>query len=263
MASSSAKLVVAIDFGTTYSGYAYSFKSDPMAIKTNKSWSKSLVSMKTPTVILVNKDLKFDCFGYEAEEKYSQLLEDNEADDWALFRRFKMVLYKTPELSKQLEITDLSGKVKMSAITAFSMSIRYLKNHALSSLNVRQARSVQESDVRFVITVPAIWDDRARLFMREAAAEAGIPTEQFSLALESEAASIWCQSIPFILSSDGTRRYCRYHNSSKAEGWTAERASQSKWRQLGRHTSGQSFYSNSKRRSWSRDDEEVRNRMFM
>ncbi|XP_053400356.1 heat shock 70 kDa protein 12A-like isoform X2 [Mercenaria mercenaria] len=198
-------LVVAIDFGTTYSGYAYSFKSKPTEIKTNQSWSKSLISLKTPTVILVDQDRKFHAFGYEAEEKYAQLLEDDEADGWALFRRFKMQLYKNPDLSKGLEVTDLSGKVKIPAISAFSMAIRYLKDHVLATLNEKRSGKliIDESDVHFVLTVPAIWDDRARLFMREAAADAGIPNDRFSLALESEAASVWCQNIPFVVSTDG------------------------------------------------------------
>lgn len=203
--SSSTLLVVAIDFGTTFSGYAFSFKSKPTEVRTNQSWSKSLVSMKTPTVILVDKDRKFNAFGYEAEEKYTQLLEDGEAEGWALFRRFKMTLYKNPDLSKGLEVIDLSGKVKIPAIAAFSMAIRYLKDHALATLNERRTGKlvIDESDIHFVVTVPAIWDDRARLFMREAAADAGIPNERFSLALESEAASVWCQNVPFVVSTDG------------------------------------------------------------
>lgn len=96
MSTSCRLLVVAIDFGTTYSGYAFSFKSDPMRVMTNQSWSKRLVSLKTPTVILLDTNRKFHSFGYEAEEKYAQLLEDGEADGWALFRRFKMQLYKNP-----------------------------------------------------------------------------------------------------------------------------------------------------------------------
>jgi len=60
-----------------------------------QSWAKTLVSLKTPTVLLLDPDRKFHAFGYEAEEKYSDLLTDEEADGWALFRRFKMALYHT------------------------------------------------------------------------------------------------------------------------------------------------------------------------
>jgi hypothetical protein len=75
-----------------------------------------------------------------------------------------------------LEITDLSGNVKIPAITAFSMSIRYLKEHVMATLNERRSGKmvIEETDIHFVLTVPAIWDDRARLFMREAAADVSL-----------------------------------------------------------------------------------------
>ena len=61
------------------------------------------------------------------------------------------------------------------------MSIEYLKNHLLETLNAksktksgvksgpRPKSSIKLSDVHFVLTVPAIWDDKAKLLMREAA----------------------------------------------------------------------------------------------
>uniref|UniRef100_K1PS94 Heat shock 70 kDa protein 12A n=1 Tax=Magallana gigas TaxID=29159 RepID=K1PS94_MAGGI len=48
-------------------------------------------------------------------------------------------------------------------------------------------------DIHFVLTVPAIWDDTAKMFMREAAVDAGIKSDQLLIALEPEAASIYCQ----------------------------------------------------------------------
>lgn len=73
----------------------------------------------------------------------------------------------------ETEITDLSGNVKMPIIDIFSMAIRYLKDHALETLNNPRTPDVKvgQSDVYFVLTVPAIWDEKARLFMREAAAQ--------------------------------------------------------------------------------------------
>ena len=48
-------VVAAIDFGTTYSGYGYSFKSDPQNICLHK-WDKTgLTSLKTPTTLLLKK----------------------------------------------------------------------------------------------------------------------------------------------------------------------------------------------------------------
>jgi molecular chaperone DnaK (HSP70) len=53
----------------------------------------------------------------------------------------------------------------------FSMSIRYLKEHMLQRA-VNTVSGIMEHDIQWVLTVPAIWDDAAKQFMREAATEA-------------------------------------------------------------------------------------------
>jgi len=88
-------VVTAIDFGTAYSGYAFSFKHDPMKVQI-PSWiagSDRLISYKTPTCVLVNPEKKFDSFGYEAENKYYSLAQEEMHHDWMFFRQFKMVLH--------------------------------------------------------------------------------------------------------------------------------------------------------------------------
>jgi len=56
----------------------------------------------------------------------------------------------------------------MSAMTIFSMAINYLREHLIRALN-DAFPGFEEGDVMFVITVPAIWNDGAKQFMREAA----------------------------------------------------------------------------------------------
>lgn len=55
------------------------------------------------------------------------------------------------------------------------MAIEYLKDHLLDTLQSKSKTSsrvdITVKDVHFVITVPAIWDDKAKLIMREAAME--------------------------------------------------------------------------------------------
>ena len=50
-------MVCAIDFGTTYSGYAYSMRSDPMKIYCPHwtSGTSTLASCKTPTTVLLDR----------------------------------------------------------------------------------------------------------------------------------------------------------------------------------------------------------------
>ena len=102
-----ALVVVGIDFGTTYSGYGYSFrdeyKKDHSKIYSNSDWKSGdgLITTKTPTVILFDENEKFHSFGYKAEAAYSRLLEDDKADGYSYFSRFKMKLFQDED-SKEL-----------------------------------------------------------------------------------------------------------------------------------------------------------------
>jgi hypothetical protein len=59
---------------------------------------------------------------------------------------------------------------RLPAKTVFSMAIRYLKDHLLTTVRNR-VPSILETDVHWVLTVPAIWTDAAKQFMREAATD--------------------------------------------------------------------------------------------
>ncbi|XP_071157510.1 heat shock 70 kDa protein 12A-like [Mytilus edulis] len=205
-----ALVVVAIDFGTTYSGYAYSFRAenekDHTKVYSNSDWRSGdgLATTKTPTVILFNEDKQFCKFGYEAEAKYNTLLEDEMAEGWRYFRRFKMRLFRGEEkilertrvgkITKNLMIEDEQGK-PMSALIVFAESIRYLKDQFLLNQQVQGLKFDPNNDIHWVLTVPAIWTDRAKQFIREAAKQAGIPDDMLTLAYEPEAAALYYKEL--------------------------------------------------------------------
>ncbi|XP_060065831.1 heat shock 70 kDa protein 12B-like [Ylistrum balloti] len=200
MTSRAPLLVAAIDFGTTFSGYAFSFRHDyerdPLKISCN-NWvagGRGLVSLKTPSTILLDSDRKFHSFGYEAENKYSELTEEDDHHDWLYFKRFKMLLHNNRDLRRSTKIKDINGK-SMSAMVIFSMAIRYLREHLLETIHL-QMDGFSEDMIGWVLTVPAIWDDGAKQFMREAAKDAGIDNDKLTLALEPEAASLYCMKQP-------------------------------------------------------------------
>ncbi|XP_052266866.1 heat shock 70 kDa protein 12B-like isoform X1 [Dreissena polymorpha] len=191
---SSIFISLAFDFGTTYSGYAFSFKSSPTDVNVNCNWyagSGKLVSQKTSTSLLLDPDGKVHSFGFEAEDKYANLAEEGIHHAWRLFRRFKMFLYNDPGLASTSTVDDTEGR-SYFAILLFTMAIRFLHQHALQLLNQRNI-VVKETDIRYVITVPAIWGVPAKQFMRVAATDAGIDGERLKIALEPETASIWCE----------------------------------------------------------------------
>ncbi|XP_052218391.1 heat shock 70 kDa protein 12B-like [Dreissena polymorpha] len=164
-------IVAAFDFGTTYSGYAFSFKDSPNDVKTNNGWtagSGQLISHKTSTSVLLNQNGEFHSFGIDAEDKYSSLAGERKHHGWRLFRRFKMVLH-SQQISRSTTVEDLEGKT-FPAKPIFTMSLKYLQKHLLDALSLRTI-GTRETDIRYIITVPAIWGIAAKQFMREAAIE--------------------------------------------------------------------------------------------
>lgn len=88
--------VVAIDFGTTYSGFAFSFNAgnEKDEIFLNRDWTNEQngCTTKTPTCLLLKPDQSFDSFGYDAVEKYSELQSKKEEKEYLFFQHFKMEL---------------------------------------------------------------------------------------------------------------------------------------------------------------------------
>ncbi|XP_035949109.2 heat shock 70 kDa protein 12B isoform X1 [Halichoerus grypus] len=158
-------VVVAIDFGTTSSGYAFSFASDPEAIHVMRKWEggdPGVAHQKTPTCLLLTPEGAFHSFGYTARDYYHDL-DPEEARDWLYFEKFKMKIHSTTELREQCPLLP------------------------------------EKDTVRWVLTVPAIWKQPAKQFMREAAYLAGLVSredaEQLLIALEPEAASVYCRKL--------------------------------------------------------------------
>lgn len=93
-------IVAAIDFGITLSGYAFSFAQDYMTdpfrnIRCQTWQAGRLISAKTPTCVLLSPKQEFEAFGYEAEDLYSHMTEEETQHDHYFFEGFKMLLYKS------------------------------------------------------------------------------------------------------------------------------------------------------------------------
>lgn len=58
----------------------------------------------------------------------------------------------------------------MSAMIVFAESIKFLKNHMMGVWAKRDLQKAFKTDeIQWVLTVPAIWSDAAKQFMRESA----------------------------------------------------------------------------------------------
>ena len=91
----SRRIVVAIDFGTTYSGYAYAFRRKPDEIhlmRRKEAGQVGGLSHKIPTILLMDEREQFHAFGYDARDMYHDMTEE-ESRNWLYFEKFKMELH--------------------------------------------------------------------------------------------------------------------------------------------------------------------------
>ncbi len=180
--------VIAIDFGTGESGYAI------VANSSNPN-TKPIIEVfnpcddndqKTPTAILFDNNKKFLDFGSNAIRKYAEIVDNNNTA--LLFQNYKISLYHM-----QSEANSMDGR-SMPLMTVISETLKYIANCALNKLSEQVGETLHEEKIRWVLTVPALWNEEHKLFMRKAAVKAGIINEENSfnllLCLEPEGASI-------------------------------------------------------------------------
>ncbi|WAQ99453.1 HS12B-like protein, partial [Mya arenaria] len=112
----------------------------------------------------------------------------------------KMQIYNTFIISPK-EYTpakDIQERIEMPAIDMFANAIGLIKQKLQEDLDKRDS-GIRESDIHWVLTMPAIWNDFAKQFMRW-----NIGRNAF-LALEPEAASVLCRDLFPCVGKVGTR----------------------------------------------------------
>lgn len=79
-------------------------------------------------------------------------------------------------IRKDTKLYDAMKK-PAQAIKIFSLSIKYLRDHLLEALKkklgINWEKIIPPNAIKYVLTVPAIWNDRSKQFMRDAAVEVG------------------------------------------------------------------------------------------
>uniref|UniRef100_A0A3B3D9L4 Heat shock protein 12B n=1 Tax=Oryzias melastigma TaxID=30732 RepID=A0A3B3D9L4_ORYME len=197
-------VVVAIDFGTTSSGYAFSFTQDSEAIHMMKRWEggdPGVANQKSPTCLLLTPDLRFHSFGFAARDFYHDL-DPEEARHWLYFDKFKMKIHSTSDLSMETDLEAVNGR-KVRAIEVFAHALRFFRQHALKEVKDQSSSVLEGEEIRWVITVPAVWRQPAKQFMREAAYLVGNDTEISTVKVAT------VQNISIAI------KKCRDHRGSK------------------------------------------------
>lgn len=185
-ANANATVTIAIDFGTSGTGYAYSFAGSDI-IECKQPGGQD--ARKTLSNILLHDNGTFKSFGFDARREYA------ESEEGCFFINYKMLLENVDGV-REPNAYSLNGKC-FKLIDVITRTLEYVKNEALKETGRALPDGLQARDCQWVLTVPAIWSDKAKGFMRRAAYAAGLidslDSQRLLLALEPESACISCE----------------------------------------------------------------------
>ena len=216
------KVVIAIDFGTSRSGFAYAFCDDPNNIDLKNDWVPNHPYSKTATCLLYDANDKLVAWGDDAkaklaeERKISKKEKNNNSQYFYLVEGFKMQIlspdgkyrenFKVLEQLKGKNTYEVDGKVfktpkSKKEISIFNLVVDYLssiKESALDRMRSKTVTTVLDKEIRWVLTIPAIWRDEDKQFMREASVKAQLINQdeddynRLLFAFEPESAAFFC-----------------------------------------------------------------------
>lgn len=197
------RIAIAIDFGTARSGYAYQFFEDKCVKDPTfrSKWSDTNENYpKTLTEILFRPDGTVEAWGHTARKRFSQLREESAEKGYIFIENFKTLLHEGKEHDQDGPFMMREGK-KFSVLKLIAEFLKLVKETALKDISDTLGGEglLDDNDIRWCLTVPAVWRADSKQIMRHAAELAGLigegsqEAERLLLVLEPEAAAVHCQ----------------------------------------------------------------------
>ena len=182
------KIVVGIDFGTSGVGYAYSFNNNITNIISSDFCGQSK-DKKVPTEIILDTNLKeVLAFGEKCKE-YTIAYDKN---NYEYFKNIKMNLYK-----KIYDVKSTNGR-EVNIESIISKILEEVSKNAVNQIRKKNNMEIKKEDIKWVVTIPAIWEERSKNIMINASKKAGLINDNTDLslflALEPEVAGIYYNS---------------------------------------------------------------------
>jgi molecular chaperone DnaK (HSP70) len=211
-------LVIAIDFGTTFTGAAFCLLSGvdkstttPDAVKLNEkikvinTWPYALQGAmeKIPTILAYREDGQLAGWGCQVRETQKIRVMHFKLGFQPV--RIHYRAFSTTDQTSGLggflhnpdwEHPNMPGKKAVDYAADYLSCIRrYIVDEHLRSNAELGSVLLRNQSVSYVITVPAIWTDKAKDLTRQAASRAGIPESRLVFIAEPEAAALYCATI--------------------------------------------------------------------
>ncbi|KAF9542382.1 hypothetical protein EC957_002117 [Mortierella hygrophila] len=181
-------IIMAIDWGTTYSSMAYAYQQDGEVHEVS-TWPKQTHNYpKVPTCNLYGPNSKEILeWGYTAKTAITKPPYKNHV----LLSKYKLHLDDAagphPPLPNGLTVVD-----------AIADYLRLFHAHVIQTVLKGFGSSFEQQHIQYCLSVPAMWTDNAKAIMRQAALRAGMispldPPHRLLLISEPEAAALYCE----------------------------------------------------------------------
>ncbi|KAK7921142.1 hypothetical protein PG985_009164 [Apiospora marii] len=193
LAPVSDRLIVGVDFGTTFSGVAAVYASTPDDIEIIKTWpgGNGITSDKVPTELSydipptapvgTSPNIKWG-FQFKPEDPRLRCIK------LFLDRSQKLPFYVSPQ-----ETATQLRKFNKNVVDAVSDYLTQVYEHTMDTLTRRYGESFMASTkVDWFLTCPAVWSDAAKNTTLQAAERAGMGSqEDIQMISEPEAAAVY------------------------------------------------------------------------
>ncbi|KAG0611743.1 hypothetical protein M758_7G161900 [Ceratodon purpureus] len=217
MTNSKPRVVVGLDFGTTFSGFAFAHITDPDKVYTFFDYPKSGGSEKPYCKTLTGSYYKnvggvwqFKSWGYPARAEYArdiqavrkQRLSGPSNDPLQPSVGTYVVKFKLHLASKDMGASTAQGLP--AGLTVNMLIIDYLREMGalvLRTLQDHYGAQFTKQAIQWCVTVPSIWDNAAKAVMKTCMASAGLvdgrdgSRHPLIMVLEPEAASFFCHKV--------------------------------------------------------------------
>ncbi|KAI9261965.1 hypothetical protein EDC94DRAFT_609376, partial [Helicostylum pulchrum] len=203
-------IIISIDFGTTFSGTCFSVTTELSTaelldknypdITVVTSWpQQTKVENKTPSINIYDRNFHLLHWG-EAARIY--IKKGGVKPGQIIKERFKLELPSSVPQKGAIYKTNNAKKTEHDNMRATIDYFREIFDHTVSTIQKDSGGfglvSVEKENIRFVITVPAQWNDVQRAIMRTVAKESGLITDgdhenRLLIINESSAATLHCE----------------------------------------------------------------------
>ncbi|KAG0590425.1 hypothetical protein KC19_1G098600 [Ceratodon purpureus] len=198
-ASANIEWVVGLDFGTTYSGFAYAKAADPEHIHVYYDWpsrNSEKPYCKTLTGIYYTEEQaeKLQCASWGHHARSDSVVSTAKG---VYLSKFKLLLKK--DLDDPFLVSSIPSPLTVNTI--ITDYLRHIGELALTVIKNHEGDvSFNRDSVQWCVTVPSIWDESAKQQMKACMVNAGLVSgkggiESVKVVLEPEAASFHCHQI--------------------------------------------------------------------